>query len=54
MSSIKKKWKDKGFAAGVNRQEIEQGTKDLGVDLWGDHVPTVLKAMQTIADELGL
>ncbi|KKU46142.1 MAG: hypothetical protein UX62_C0018G0016 [Microgenomates group bacterium GW2011_GWA2_46_7] len=54
VKSIKKKWKDKAFAAGVNREEIEQGTNDLGVDLWGDHVPTVLSAMQSIAPELGL
>lgn len=54
VKSIKKKWKDKGFAAGVNREEVEQGASELGVDLWEDHVPTVLKAMQEIADDLGL
>ncbi len=54
VKSIKKKWKDKGFAAGVNREEVEQGTRELGVDLWEEHVPTVLKAMQSIADDLGL
>ena len=54
VKSIKKKWKDKGFAAAVNREEIEQGTKDLGVDLWEEHVPLVLKAMQSIANDLGL
>jgi putative nucleotidyltransferase with HDIG domain len=54
VSSIKKKWKDKGFAAGVNRQEVEEGAAALGVDLWGEHVPTVLKAMQEIAPNLGL
>lgn len=54
VSSIKKKWKDKGFAAGVNRAEVEEGAADLGVDLWGEHVPTVLKAMQDIAPDLGL
>lgn len=52
--SIKKKWKDKSFAAGVNRDEVEMGAKDLGVDLWEDHVPTVLKAMQEVAEDLGL
>jgi putative nucleotidyltransferase with HDIG domain len=50
--SIKKKWKDKGFAAGVNREEVEQGAKELGVDLWSEHIPTVLKAMQETG-ELG-
>lgn len=54
ISSIKKKWKDKGFAAGVNREEVEQGARELGVDLWEEHVPTVLKAMQEVAADLGL
>lgn len=54
VKSIKKKWKDKAFAAGVNRQEVEDGAKDLGVDLWEEHIPMVLKAMQGIADDLGL
>ncbi len=54
VSSIKKKWKDRAFAAGVNREDVEHGTADLGVDLWGEHVPTVLKAMQAIAGDLGL
>lgn len=54
VKSIKKKWKDKGFAAGVNREEVEAGARELGVDLWEEHVPTVLKAMQSIADDLGL
>ena len=54
VSSIKKKWKDKGFAAGVNRAEVEEGAKELGVDLWTEHVPLVLKAMQDIAGELGV
>ncbi len=54
ISSIKKKWKDKGFAAGVNRAEVELGATELGVDLWTEHVPLVLKAMQDIAGELGV
>lgn len=54
VKSIKKKWKDKGFAAGVDRSDVENGARELGVDLWEEHVPTVLKAMQTIADDLGL
>lgn len=54
VKSIKKKWKDKAFAAGVNRQEVEDGARELGVDLWEEHVPTVLQAMQAIADDLGL
>lgn len=54
VKSIKKKWKDKAFAAGVNREEVEMGAKELGVDLWEEHVPTVLKAMQAVAEDLGL
>jgi putative nucleotidyltransferase with HDIG domain len=54
VSSIKKKWKDKGFAAGVNRAEVEEGARELGVDLWNEHVPLVLGAMQSIAGDLGL
>lgn len=54
VKSIKKKWKDKAFAAGVNRQEVEIGASELGVNLWEEHVPLVLKSMQAIADDLGL
>lgn len=54
IESIRKKWSTLAFARGVNREEIEQGAKELGVDLWTEHVPTVLKAMQSIADSLGL
>lgn len=54
VSSIKKKWKDKAFARGVNREDIEVGAASLNVDLFGFHVPMVLKAMQEHAAELGL
>lgn len=54
IKSIKKKFKTPAFAAGVNRDEVQEGADDLGVDLWEEHVPTVLAAMQEIADELGL
>lgn len=54
VQSIRKKWRDKAFARGVNREDIEQGAKTLGVDLWEVHVPLVLKAMQDHAAELGL
>jgi putative nucleotidyltransferase with HDIG domain len=54
VKSIKKKFKQPSFAAGVNRQEVIEGADELGVDLWQDHVPTVLAAMQEISDELGL
>jgi len=52
--SVKDKWKDRAFAAAVNRAEIEHTCQALGVDLWTEHVPLVLEAMQGIASELGL
>ena len=54
VKSIKKKWKDRAFAAGAKREDIEQGCDDLGVDLWEEHVPLVLAAMQGIAVDLAL
>lgn len=51
--SIKKKWKDKAFARNVNRQDIERGAQDLGVEL-DQHILNVLQAMQGISDDLGL
>lgn len=53
VKSIKKKWKDKSFAAGANREEIEQGAEEFGVELW-EHAGNVLQAMQGIAADLGL
>ncbi len=52
-SSVKKKWKDRAFAAGANRTEIEASTADFGVPLW-EHVDNVILAMRPIARELGL
>lgn len=54
VSSIRKKWRDKAFAKGVNREDVEKGAASLNVDLWELHVPLVLKAMQEHAEELGL
>jgi putative nucleotidyltransferase with HDIG domain len=53
ISSVKKKWKDKLFAAAINRADIEQGAVELGLDTW-THVGVVLEAMKGIAAELGL
>ena len=52
-SSVKKKWKDKAFAAGTSRTEMEQAAKEFGIDLW-EHVGNVIQAMRRIAPELGL
>jgi len=53
VKSVKKKWKDRSFAAGANRAEIEQATEEFGLDLW-EHTGNVIHAMQGIAPDLGL
>ena len=53
VKSIKKKWKDKAFAAGANRDDISEAVEDFGADLW-EHAAKVLSAMQSIAADLGL
>jgi putative nucleotidyltransferase with HDIG domain len=52
-SSVKKKWKDKAFAAGANREEIQKAAAEFGIDLW-EHIGNVITAMRKIAPELGL
>ncbi|MBA4421450.1 MAG: HAD family hydrolase [Anaerolinea sp.] len=52
-SSVKKKWKDKAFAAGTNREEMETAAVECGLELW-QHVDNVIMAMRRIAPELGL
>jgi putative nucleotidyltransferase with HDIG domain len=51
--SVMKKWKDKSFAAGVNRSVIEKGTAMLGVDL-RDLITDVIMGMRAVADRIGL
>lgn len=51
--SIRKKWRDKAFAKGVNREDIERGAEALGVPI-ETHIGTVLGAMQEVAAGLGL
>lgn len=52
-ASVKKKWKDRAFAAGANREEIARGAEEFGVELW-QHVDNVILAMRKIAPQLGL
>lgn len=52
-SSVKKKWKDRAFAAGANREEIAHSVEDFGIELW-EHTGNVIQAMRRIAPELGL
>ncbi len=51
--SVRKKMKQKSFAAAINRDDIERGAADLQVPL-DEHIQMVIGAMQSIADELGL
>jgi predicted hydrolase (HD superfamily) len=51
--SVKKKWKDKRFAAGVNRSIIEKGAGMLEVEL-SDLITDTIMGMQEVAEEIGL
>ena len=51
--SVKNKWKDRSFAAGANREEMEQGAQELGIELW-EHVGNVIEAMNAVAADLDL
>ncbi len=51
--SVKKKWNQKSFAAGVNREVIEKGATMLGKDL-NEIITETIKGMRTVAAELGL
>lgn len=51
--SVMKKWKDKSFAAGVNRSVIERGSEMLGVEL-RDLVTDTIMGMREVASKIGL
>jgi putative nucleotidyltransferase with HDIG domain len=51
--SVRKKWKDRAFAAGADRDEIEKAADEFGVDLWV-HVDNVIIAMRKIAPLINL
>ena len=51
--SVKKKWNDKRFAAGVNREVIEKGVEMLGVNL-DDLITDCIMGMREAAEEIGL
>jgi putative nucleotidyltransferase with HDIG domain len=51
--SVKKKLKQPSFAAGVSRDEVQQGADELGVD-FDEHLRTVIAALDEHAAELGL
>jgi putative nucleotidyltransferase with HDIG domain len=52
-ASVQKKMKAKGFARSINREDIERGAAEFGVDLT-EHIQFEIDAMKTIAGELGL
>jgi predicted hydrolase (HD superfamily) len=51
--SVKKKWKQSSFAAGVNREVIAKGAEMLGMEI-GDLITETIAAMRTVAEEIGL
>ena len=51
--SVKKKWKEKGFAAGVDRSIIERGAEMLGVET-GELIEDTIAGMRNVAEEIGL
>ncbi|MDD4503554.1 MAG: HDIG domain-containing protein [Clostridiaceae bacterium] len=53
VKSVKKKWKQKSFAAGVNREVIEEGAGLLGMEL-DKIIEETIKGMQQVAEEIGL
>jgi len=53
VKSVKKKWNDKRFAAGVDRSIIEKGAAMLGADL-SDLIQDCINGMREVADEIGL
>jgi predicted hydrolase (HD superfamily) len=53
VSSVKKKWKDKRFAAGVDRSVIENGANMLGEEL-ADLIGDTIEGMKEAAEAIGL
>jgi len=53
VKSVKKKLKDKTFAKGVNRNDIYEGVKEIGVEL-EDHITFLIFALSDISDKLGV
>ncbi len=53
VAAVKKKWKDKAFARGVNRADIERGAAELGVPL-DEHIGNVIEALRSVAEQLGV
>lgn len=53
VKSVRKKWKDKAFAAGVNREVIEKGAGLLGISL-DELIADTIEGMKPVAEQIGL
>ncbi|MCX7879518.1 MAG: hydrolase [Ignavibacteria bacterium] len=53
VKSVKKKWKEKNFAAGANREIIEKGAELLGISL-DELIQLTIDGMKKVAKEIGL
>ncbi|HET9228893.1 MAG TPA: HD domain-containing protein [Thermoanaerobaculia bacterium] len=53
VASVKKRFKEKAFARGVHREDIYQGTEELGVPL-DEHIANVIQALQNESERLGI
>lgn len=53
VKSVKKKWKEKSFAAGVDRSIIERGAEMLGMEL-AEVIQDTIDGMRTVSEDLGL
>jgi len=53
VKSVRKKWKDRSFAAGVDRSVIEKGAAMLGMEL-SDLIADTIEGMRTVAESIGL
>ena len=53
VKSVKKKLKDKAFAASVSREDIQSGIEELKVEL-DEHIQFCIDAMKSVSDDLGI
>lgn len=53
LAGVKKRLKEKAFARGVHREEVYQGTEEIGLPL-DEHIQNVITALQAAADRLGM
>jgi len=53
VKSVKKKWRNRHFAAGANREVMEKGADMLGIE-FSDLIQVVIDGMRTVAEDIGL